>query len=58
MTAECVTAAAALALGSPPAAMAIGATIAPTIAGHHWALALISQYKRGLGNDLVILRTM
>lgn len=58
VAAQCVTAAAALAVGNPPAAIAIGATIAPTMGGHVWALSLISQYEKGLENEKDILHTM
>ncbi|KAK9942356.1 hypothetical protein M0R45_008026 [Rubus argutus] len=45
-------------VGCLPAATAIGATIAPTIAGHVWALSLIEQYEKRLENEKDILHTM
>ncbi|KAL6132172.1 hypothetical protein ACLB2K_070555 [Fragaria x ananassa] len=48
VAAQFITAAAALAMANPVVAAAIADSIAPVIAGRHWALGLITEYEKSM----------
>ncbi|KAL6132195.1 hypothetical protein ACLB2K_070566 [Fragaria x ananassa] len=58
VAAQFITAAAALAMANPVVAAATAASIAPVIAGHHWALGLITEYEKSMEVNHMMLDTM